>query len=146
MNEWTPCRVATHIREAAETLRRLPERQALGLRSAWPEIARDFWEAYGWTDARVPLGPPSAAAIDRMEETLTWFRWLAPDDTRLLWLRAEGVRWKAICRRFRISRTTAWRRWAAALARIAEALNEPRRMDAQTDIGCKNVGDNRNRV
>jgi hypothetical protein len=38
-----------------------------------------------------------ARAISRMEETFTWLMWLEPDDARIVWLRAEGVRWKPIC-------------------------------------------------
>jgi len=61
--------------------------------------------------------------VDRMDETLEWLRWLEPDETRLVWLRAEGVGWKPICARFGVGRTTAWHRWNAALGKIAVRLN-----------------------
>lgn len=32
-----------------------------------------------------------------------------------MWLRAEGMRWKSICRRLGVSRATAWRWLATAL-------------------------------
>ena len=53
---------------------------------------------------------PSPQAISRMEETLTWNRFLEPDEAHLMWARAEGVPWKGICYRFGISRPTAHRR------------------------------------
>jgi len=120
---WTPEMVAGRLAEAADTLRRLPAVKVQGYFSAWPPIVRDFWEAFGWNDAEVRLGPPTPKAIDRMDETIEWFKWLEPDETKLIWLRAEGVRWKLICARFRIGRTTAWYRWSGALAKIAARLN-----------------------
>lgn len=66
---------------------------------------------------------PSPAAITRMEEAITWNRFLERDDAALLWARADGTRWKAICWRFGISRATAHRRWEYALSVIAWRLN-----------------------
>ena len=71
-------------------------------------------------------GPPSPDAIDRMDEAFTWLQWLEPDDAKLVWLRAEGVPWKLFTWRFGIGRTTAWRRWTAALIAIASRLNGAR--------------------
>ncbi len=67
--------------------------------------------------------PPSPAAISRMEETLGWVKFLAPEDARLVWTRAEGARWKEICWRFGIARATANRRWQYGLSVIALRLN-----------------------
>ncbi len=77
-----------------------------------------MWRA---TDQRVDSA--ECNAIDRMDEALRWLRWLEPDEVRLVWLRAEGVRWKLICARFGVGRTTAWQRWCTALTKIAERLN-----------------------
>jgi flavin-binding protein dodecin len=121
--DWTPEMVQARLVEAADTLRRLPAVKVQGYFSTWPPIVRDFWEAFGWNDVEVRLGPPAPDAIDRMDETLQWLRWLEPDETRLVWLRAEGVRWKLISARFGIGRTTAWYRWSGALAKIAARLN-----------------------
>jgi hypothetical protein len=58
-----------------------------------------------------------------MEQTMPWFTWLEPDDARLIWARAEGAPWKAICWRFGIGRATAHRRWQYGLSLIAWRLN-----------------------
>jgi hypothetical protein len=58
-----------------------------------------------------------------MEETFTWLTWLEPDDARIVWLRAEGVRWKPICWRVGLYRQTAWRRWVAALVTVSNRLS-----------------------
>lgn len=120
---WTPKLVEARIEEAADTLRRLPEERVRTTRSTWPPIIRDFWEMYGVEPARLRLGPPSAAAIDRMDQTLEWLRWLEADDARIVWLRACDVRWKVICWRMGCDRPTLWRRWVAALVLIAGRLN-----------------------
>lgn len=120
---WTPEIVAGRLAEAADTLRRLPAVGVQGYVSSWPPVVREFWEAFGWHDAEARPGPPTAKAIDRMDETLKWLRWLEADETRLVWLRAEGVRWKPICARFGVGRTTAWYRWSGAVAKVAIHLN-----------------------
>ncbi len=120
---WTPKMVEARVEEAADTLRRLPEERMRTARSAWPPVIRDFWEMYGVEPARLRLGPPSAAAIDRMDQALEWLRWLEADDARIVWLRACDVRWKAICWRLGADRPSLWRRWVAALALIAARLN-----------------------
>jgi hypothetical protein len=45
-----------------------------------------------------------------------------PADARIVWLRAENVRWKQICVRAGCVRSTAWRRWVAALVTISRKL------------------------
>jgi hypothetical protein len=119
----TPTEVENRFEEAAATLRRLPGIRVPGYFSTWPPIVRSIHEAFGWEPARFARIPPTAAAISQMEETFTWLTWLEPDDARIVWLRAEGVRWKPICWRIGISRATAWRRWAAALIVISNRLS-----------------------
>ena len=120
---WTPTTVADAIEEAAQTLRRLPPVRVRGCFNTWPPVIRDFWEAFGWNAAEVRLGPPTPDAIDRMDEALRWLLCLEPDEVRLVWLRAEGVRWKSISHRFGMDRSTAWRHWSCALIKIAAHLN-----------------------
>jgi Domain of unknown function (DUF6362) len=120
---WTPKMVAVYVEEAADTLRRLPNRRAGGYVSAWPEIVRDYWEAFGWHDAEVRPIPPSPKAVDRMDEALAWLAWLEPGERQLVWLRAEGLPWKRITHRLGIGRTTAWHRWTVALLKITTRLN-----------------------
>ena len=128
---WTAKDVAQRLEEAAATLSRLPLVRVRGYRSTWPPIVRDVCEAV--EPDRVRLGPPSPAAIDRMDEALQWLHWLEPDEMRLVWLRAEGVRWKVIAARFAASRSSVWRRWTCALIKVAEFLNRPSRKELPYD-------------
>jgi hypothetical protein len=121
----TPSEVEDRFEEAARTLRRLPGVRVPGYFNAWPQIVRNVHEAFGWEPARSPRIPPTPDAISRMEECLTWLAFLEPDDARIVWLRAEGVRWKPICWRLGISRATAWRRWAAALITVSRRVGQP---------------------
>jgi hypothetical protein len=123
---WTAKAVADRLEEAARTLRRLPPVKVRGYISTWPPTIRDFWEAFGWNAVEVRLGPPAPDAIDRMDESLAWLHVLEPDEVRLVWLRAEGVRWKSIAHRFGMDRSTAWRHWSCALIKIAAHPNSTR--------------------
>jgi hypothetical protein len=67
--------------------------------------------------------PPSSASISRMEEAITWNRFLQRDDANLMWDRAHGISWKELCHRYGISRPTAHRRYDYALSVIAWRLN-----------------------
>ncbi|CAK0756688.1 DUF6362 domain-containing protein [Azospirillaceae bacterium] len=120
---WTPKIVEVYLNEAADTLRRLPEKRIQGYVSAWPDIVHDEIEDCDLNERRPRLGPPSAQAIDQMERTLLWLRWLDRDDQKLVWDRANGRPWKVISRERGIDRTTGWRRWTYALVIIAARLN-----------------------
>jgi len=123
MADWTPQRVEDRLTEAAEVLKQLPEEKVQGYFNVWPEVLHDFADMVGQTPRPMRRPPPSAASISRMEETLTWGRFLAPEDDKLMWARAEGAPWKAICWRFGVSRATAHRRWQYGLGVIALRLN-----------------------
>lgn len=116
--------IEERFEEAAYTLRRLPEGVgARGYGSSWPEVVRSAHHAYGYDQARPPRIVPSAQAISRMEECFDWLRLVDPEDARIIWLRAEGVRWRQVCIRSGCVRSTAWRRWVAALQTIANRLS-----------------------
>jgi hypothetical protein len=121
----TPTDLEDRFEGAARTLRRLPNPPGSTprrYRSAWPEYAQDPVESYGYNEARVRV-VPSPGDIQQMEECFVWLSWLAPDDRRIVWLRAEGRHWRTIGNRIGCVRQTAWRRWVAALATIAKQLN-----------------------
>ncbi len=122
MAEWTRDMVEERVEEAAKVLRQLPSPRAQGYFSTWPDIVRSAREI-----ARQEPKPmkvlPSPQAISRMEEVITWNRYIDRDDAALVWARAEGLPWKEVCHRFGISRPTAHRRWEYALSVIAWRLS-----------------------
>jgi hypothetical protein len=124
MTNWTASMIEERLEEAANTLHRLPPVKVRGYFSAWPQILHDADDRRDWQAEARRLGPASAAAISRMEETLTWFRFLETDDNRLIWLRANNVSWKMVGARIGRGRTVAWQRWVYALTKIAYLLND----------------------
>jgi hypothetical protein len=108
--------------EAAAVLKRLPGPRVRGYFSTWPDILRSAREIADG-DPKPMKVLPSPQAITRMEEAMTWNRFLEPEEAHLMWARAEGTPWKHLCYRFGISRTTAHRRWDYALSVIAWRLN-----------------------
>ena len=119
-----PPDIEDRFEEAAYTLRRLPEKdRPRGYSSYWPAVVHDAKHAYGYTPEAPMRVIPSAAQITRMEECLDWLLLVDPEDARIVWLRAEGARWRQVCIRAGCVRSTAWRRWAAALLTISKKLN-----------------------
>ena len=111
--------VEERLRSAARTLRRLPNVKVQGYFSTWPTIIREPLEILQMEPEPLRI-TPSMADITEMEEVLfVWLKWLEPEERRLVWLRAERVRWKLICARMGVGRTKAWEMYRRALARIA---------------------------
>lgn len=117
----SPTEIEDRFEEAARTLRRLPEEKPQGYFNVWPPVVRTAWEILAMEPQPLRL-LATPQAIDRMEECFDWLFWLDPEEARVVWLRAEGVRWKPICRRLGVSRATAWRWWAGALIKISYRL------------------------
>jgi len=122
MGEWTPSLVEERLVEAADVLRRLPEPRIQGYFNTWPEICRTFDDKVGLEPGRMRVAP-SPEAISRMEETLTWTFGLDDLDGRIVWLRAMGERWKAVCWTVGLRRTAVHERWLYALCIISLQLN-----------------------
>jgi hypothetical protein len=126
--KWTVTDVADRFEEAAYTLQRLPPVKVQGIFSTWPPIVRTVMEQLQEDRLPLRLGPPSAEAIQRMEETIQWIFFLDDEsERRLIWLRAARVPWKPICYRIGCGRTKAWQMWTIALLKIAMRLNAKRR-------------------
>jgi hypothetical protein len=122
---WTTDEVANRFHEAAITARRLPPVRVQGYFNTWPPIVRQAWEVLGADDAIYRSYPPTPQAVERMLEAMRWVQWLDVEQRHLVWMRADGYRWREITRRFGCDRTTAWRRWNIALLVVSERLNLP---------------------
>ncbi len=137
----TPSDLEDLFEEAARTLRRLPNPPGSGPKgygSTWPDYVQDTRHAYGYNEVRMRV-VPSAADIAQMEACLDWLRLVSPEDAKIIWLRAEGHRWRYVCIQAGCVRQTAWRRWVAALATIAKKVNGGRLMKPVQFDEWKNV-------
>lgn len=114
--------VAACLRAAAITARRLPPARVQGHFNCWPPIKRERWEILAGGEATyrpVPAGPQD---VEKMVEAMHWMQWLELEQRHLVWMRAEGYRWRDIACRFGCNRTTAWRRWQSALQIVVHHL------------------------
>lgn len=121
--QWTPVMIEERLEEAANVMKRLPPVKVQGYYSLWPQYMYEFADLVGQMPREMRLPPPSPDAITRMDETLQWLNWLEPDDARIVWMRAERRRWKAICANVGMCRAAAHRHWQYALVVIAWKLN-----------------------
>ena len=122
MTEWTIEDVAARFDEAVSTARRLPPVRVQGYFNCWPANKYMSWENIG---AEMPVCrfPPDPSAIERMLEVMRWVLWLEEEQRHLVWMRAKRYGWREIGIRFACDRSTAWRRWQMALAKVALHLN-----------------------
>ena len=85
MPEWNRDMVEERVTQAALVLRRLPGLPRRGYFSTWPEIRRSLREIAQGQPAPMSCPLPSASAISRMEETITWNQYLERDEAHLMW-------------------------------------------------------------
>ncbi|MCG7878643.1 MAG: DUF6362 family protein [Candidatus Thiodiazotropha endolucinida] len=113
----------------------LPNMPLSDLKALWRDVYQD--EPPGGHKSHIVRTPEEIAAgepmplrlratpdaISRMEQTLRWITWVDVEERRLIWHRAARRRWKTICWELGCDRSTAWRKWNVALAKIAARLN-----------------------
>ena len=114
--------VEDRIHDAARTLRRLPEERVQGYFSTWPKIKRDEMEILQMKKEPMRIRPSMDDITEREEVLFVWLRWLEVDERKLVWQRAERVRWKLICAQFGVGRTKAWEMYKCALGKIAARI------------------------
>jgi hypothetical protein len=122
MDSWTIEAVEERFVEAADVMRRLPDVRVPGHFNTWPRMLTEFADLVGQETPRLRLPPPAPDAISRMEETMRWLHWLEPVDAKIVWLRAVGERWKAICWKVGLARSAAHQHWQYALSVIVLRL------------------------
>ncbi len=114
--------VEDRIHEAARTLRRLPEERVQSYFSTWPKIKRDEMEILQMEKEPMRVRATSDDITEMEEVLFVWLRWLEVDERKLVWQRAERVRWKLICAQFGVGRTKAWEMYKCALGKIAARI------------------------
>jgi hypothetical protein len=127
---WNRKAVAERIREACDTLRRLPEQKVRGYFSTWPLFVSDMVESALEGELTTRLAAASPRAIDRMHETFGWFVHLQdkPHLAAALWLTCgRGLGPSRASRIIGAHRDTVRHRRDEALDRVVRGLNETRR-------------------
>jgi hypothetical protein len=130
---WTGPDVYHRFLEAAFTDRALPNiKRPKEYGNAMPQALYDDDDRKGWEanrEERVRFVPP-AGAITRRDEVLDWsIRYLSNNDKLrgVLWgqviCRARGLSFAKFCRKWGMSKSTAYRRFGQSLEYLAEKLN-----------------------
>lgn len=88
--------IKERLKEAAQTLRRLPKARLSTSMTAWPDVVRQSAEAYGYDRSFARPIPPRPDQITRMDEALPWLFTLEPEVRRVVWARASGVSWRRL--------------------------------------------------
>lgn len=126
--------------EAADTLKRLPDRERRWLRSgthaAWPDTLREYSEEFAvavarggkWEAMSPGLSPPTSEAIARLDIVMEWLRHAANGrssrpDARIVFALAAGVPVRVVRRRFGIARRTIYDIRDRGIDRICVWLN-----------------------
>ena len=126
--------------EAADTLKRLPDRErrwlASGTRSSWPQAIREYGETFAaavgrggrWEPMSAGLGPPSPGAIGRLETVMEWLVGAggrsSSRETNVVFALAAGVPVPAIRRRLGVARRTVYALRDRGLRTIRDWLEE----------------------
>lgn len=93
---WDERLVKAWIKEAADTLKRLPRGYVKPRVTYWPEVVQTSVESFGGARFENRLAAPSPRAIDRMERVLGWWFYCDDDSRRIVWARACGVPWRRL--------------------------------------------------
>jgi hypothetical protein len=120
---WTPSLIEERFVDAADVMKRLPDVRVPGYFNTWPRALREFADMVGQETGPLHRPRPSPAAISRMEETLGWLLWLEQLDRKIVWRRAKGDRWKAVCAEVGLTRSAAHQHWMFSLCVISLRLN-----------------------
>lgn len=115
--------VEDRLHLAAQTLRQLPDMRALEYFNIWPTLIRESAEILRLSPKPTRVRPSQREITDMEEVLFVWLKWLEPDERRLVWLRANRVRWKPICWRLGAGRTKAWEMYRRALGQIAAKMH-----------------------
>lgn len=121
---WTKDLVKFWLEEAAETEKSFPCVKPSGHVSFWPDIRRDYSEAYGWNDEDEIRCVPSSAQVDRYDYVSQWCRLLRVDHARVVWANALHIPQKLIMDKHNInSRSTLHKYLTKSYLKIAAELN-----------------------
>jgi DNA-directed RNA polymerase specialized sigma24 family protein len=125
---WQIEEVVTRMREAGDTVRRLPRpRGPAQFGNGWPDIVRDAREAYGYEEPRLRPPAPTPRAIDRMDEVFTWFAIFEDrvDEMRAVWFSVcLGISFAQTARILGVNRKTVRSRVWAGVQSIVAGLNK----------------------
>jgi hypothetical protein len=93
---WNEDLVKAWLKEAADTLRRLPPGYVKPRVTYWPDVVQTSVYSFGASRFGAKLAAPSPRSIGRMEQVVVWLFSCDEDSRRIIWARACGVPWRRL--------------------------------------------------
>lgn len=94
------------LKEAVDTLRRLPSQSLRAKLSSWPDVVQRSAEVFSTIPNFIRPAAPSPSAIDRLDYLLHCLVKLNEQERRLIWARASNVSWRKLEHYENLSHTT----------------------------------------
>ena len=118
--------IKENLRFAAEVMKRMPAVKVQGYFCTWPKF-------YGLDEDMLDTSevwlPPLPNEIQIMEEILEWLKYTSLENRRIAWLKACGMGWKQMEKRYHSSRSTLSRQYRTALKDIKENLENDQNLN-----------------
>lgn len=114
--------IMERFEEAIYTLKKLPPVIKYGCRTAWPDIIYTELELLQQEKRPIKLRPTSEQ-LSRLDEVMRWTPLLNETERKLIWYKAQHERWKDICGKLGISKSTANEKLNRALDYLSDKID-----------------------
>lgn len=111
--------IKENLRFAADVMKRMPPVKVEGYFCTWPKFYTVDEDMENLSEIWLP---PLPEEIKTMEEILEWLKYTSLENRRIAWLKACGMGWKQMEKRYKTSRSTLARQYKTALNDIKENL------------------------
>lgn len=117
--------IETRVLRAMQTLRAMPDgdRRMMSMKVGWPEYTREYLDAYGADNARMPRFRPTPADVSDYLTALSWVRHLPRYHWNLIWARSFGYSFGVMAKFTGQSDETVRRHYREAITDVWMAAN-----------------------
>lgn len=121
MAKMTREEILGRFEEALMVSKRLPPVIRQRYKAAWPDIIYTPIEIL--QQERLPIRLiPTSEQLSRLDEVLSWTPLLTETERKLIWYKAQHERWRTICSKLGISKSSACEKLNSALDYLSEKI------------------------
>ncbi|MCP5005526.1 MAG: hypothetical protein GY941_16545 [Planctomycetes bacterium] len=116
--------VQTRLMRALKTIRVLPDKESRfqSYRTAWPEFARQFMDAYG-SEQSMKRFRPTPFDVGDCLTALSWMNHIPQPDIKHIYWRSEGVSYRQVAEKIGRSHETARKRFEHVMVGVWQNAN-----------------------
>jgi len=114
--------VLERFEEAVIVSKRLPPVIRKRYKAAWPDIVYSPLEILQQDKLPIRL-LPTAEQLTRLDEVLSWIPLLTETERKLIWYKAQRERWRDICGKLGISKSSANEKLNRALDYLSDKID-----------------------